>query len=441
MKNNSFSQSLTLFWYRRDLRLTDNAGLFHALKNNQNVLGLFIFDIEILQNLESDDRRVLFIYQKLAHLKTELQKLGSDILIEYGRPIEIFKKLNSQYKILNVYTNHDYEPAAIARDIEVQKFLHSHTIQFLSYKDQCLFEKKEVLTDQQKNYTVFTPYKKKWLSQLSEFYIQSYPVEKYYQNLILIQNPLSLPDLNDLGFQNSDFKFPEQKINLSILKDYHLKRDYPGLEKATSLLGIHLRFGTLSPRLAARVALKHSEVWLSEIIWRDFFMQILWHFPHVVNTSFRPDFEKVQWRQNADDFESWCTGNTGYPLVDAGMRELNTTGHMHNRVRMVTASFLTKHLLMHWSLGERYFAAKLLDYDLSANNGNWQWAAGTGCDAAPYFRIFNPTTQMEKFDSELKYVKKWVPEYGTNRYRKPIVEHSFARERALAEFNRTFKGK
>lgn len=432
---------VTVFWFRRDLRLKDNAGLYHALKNHENVLPLFIFDQNILKGLPQDDRRVLFIHRTILELKTELQKKGSDLLVRYGQPLDVYKKLLTEFKVQAVYANHDYEPSAIQRDTEVKNFCEAQQIQFLTYKDQCIFEKKEVVTDQQKNYTVYTPYKKKWLASLSPFYLQAYPNSKYEKNFLKTKVHFHLPALKEMNFVDQNFVFPEKKVSLKMLKEYGEKRDFPYLENATSHMGIHFRFGTVSPRQVVRETLQKSPVWVSELIWREFFMQVLWHHPHVEKASFKPQFETVSWRYDQDEFTRWCAGMTGYPLVDAGMRELNETGHMHNRVRMVTASFLAKHLFMHWSWGERYFAEKLLDYDMAANNGNWQWAAGTGCDAAPYFRIFNPTSQFEKFDPEAKYVRKWVPEYGTSQYPQPMVDHTFARDRALAEFKKALKPK
>lgn len=430
---------VTLFWFRRDLRLQDNAGLYHALKNHNNVLPLFIFDTGILCDLPDMDLRVLFIHQTVSELKQRLQERGSDLLVEYGQPLDVYKRLAKQFKIQAVYANHDYEPLALQRDQQIEDFCQSEQIQFLTYKDQCIFEKKEIVTDQQKNYTVYTPYKKKWLASLSPYYLQSYPNQKYEGNYFKTKSNLSLVSLEEMKFKPQEFHFPEKKVSVKMLTEYAEKRDFPFLEKATSRLGIHLRFGTISPRKVVRETINKSPTWVSEIIWRDFFMQVLWHYPHVEKSSFKPQYEMVAWRDHEDEFQRWCEGRTGYPLVDAGMRELNQTGHMHNRVRMVTASFLTKHLFMHWHKGERYFAKKLLDYDLAANNGNWQWAAGTGCDAAPYFRIFNPTSQFEKFDSDAKYVKHWVPEYGTVDYVTPMVDHTFARDRALSEFKKALK--
>lgn len=427
----------TIFWFRRDLRLQDNAGLYHALKSSDQVLPVFIFDKNILDLLDNKkDLRVQFIYETLKKLKSQLTSLGSDLLVFHGSPLEIYQKLVEQYSISAVYANHDYEPQATQRDLLVEEFLKEKGIGFHTFKDQVIFEKSEILTDEAKPYTVYTPYKNKWLSKIDKFYLQSYPNKKYFHHFAKVKKSSELFSLEVLGFEKQVFQYPEEELKASLLKKYAEQRDYPYLDKATSLLGVHLRFGTLSVRELAREGKKFSDVWLSELIWREFFMQILWHYPHVVKRSFKDKYENIKWRESKEDFERWCAGNTGYPIVDAGMRELNSTGHMHNRVRMVVASFLTKHLLMHWYQGERYFASKLLDYDLSANNGNWQWAAGCGCDAAPYFRVFNPSSQQEKFDPEFKYIKKWVPEYGTSKYSKPMIDHTFARNRALSEFKK-----
>ncbi len=427
---------ITLFWFRRDLRLKDNAGLYQALKDRQHVLPVFIFDTNILKKLPRKDARVLFIHQNITAMKDLLQEKGSDLKVEMGKPLDVFKQIITEYKVEAIYTNHDYEPYATERDGEIKKWCDGQGIEFKSFKDQCVFEKNEVVADTGKPYTVYTHYKKKWLKNLTANDLKSYPMEDVEKSLFKVKNKTPLPTMKQLNFEDFEFTFPPKMTKKSILEGYAENRNFPALADGTSRLGIHLRFGTISVREVAKVAQKLSDVWLSEIIWRDFFMQILWHYPNVQKQSFRPQYDQIAWRSNADEFQKWCDGQTGYPLVDAGMRELNQTGHMHNRVRMVVASFLTKHLLMHWSLGESYFAKKLLDYDLSANNGNWQWAAGTGCDAAPYFRVFNPETQHEKFDKDSQYVKKWVPEYGTNKYPQPMVNHVSARERALTEYKK-----
>ena len=422
--------STAIFWFRRDLRLEDNTGLHHALKENDSVLPLFIFDTEILDQLDDKhDKRIAFIYLNLQALKTQLEKLGSSFLILYGDPVDIFKSLHPKC----VYTNHDYEPYAIKRDSEVAGILESKGSQLFSYKDQVIFEKNEIVKDDSRPYTVFTPFSKKWKSSLTGSQIKSFPDRQYFNHLKKIP-ALPLPSLKDIGFENASVTFPKKDIDENIIKSYQQKRDFPALD-AASHLSVHLRFGTVSIRKVVQVALKKSETWLNELIWREFYQMILWHFPKVVSHSFKTEYDKIAWRNNETEFESWCNGTTGYPIVDAGMRELNETGFMHNRVRMITASFLTKHLLIDWRWGEAYFAKKLLDYDLAANNGNWQWAAGTGCDAAPYFRIFNPALQTTKFDPKLEYIRKWVPEFEDKNYYKPIVDHAFARERAL----RTYK--
>ncbi|QOI98933.1 MAG: deoxyribodipyrimidine photo-lyase [Flammeovirgaceae bacterium] len=423
------NKTVTLFWFRRDLRLQDNAGLYHALKENNNVLPIFIFDTEILDKLEDEkDARVEFIHQSLNHLKKELEDLGGSLAVFHGNPVKIFNNLNPKA----VYTNHDYEPYGKQRDAQIKKILEAKGVRFKSFKDIVIFEKDEIIKDDGTPYTVYTPYSKKWKATLNNFYSKSYPVEKYTGNLLTI-SPLPFPELPAIGFKKSGITFPERKIKLSVIEKYHLQRDIPGIE-GTSRLSVHLRFGTVSIRKLVQVALKKNEKWLNELIWRDFYHMILWHFPHVAIKAFKPAYDQIEWRNNPEEFRAWCEGKTGYPIVDAGMRELNATGYMHNRVRMIVASFLTKHLLIDWRWGEAYFAKKLLDFDLAANNGGWQWAAGSGCDAAPYFRVFNPYIQTEKFDPDRKYIKKWVPEVDTPDYPKPIVDHAIARERVLKAY-------
>lgn len=431
---------VTIFWFRRDLRLDDNAGLYHSLKSSGSVLPLFIFDADILERLEDkDDARVTFIHDTVVKLKRELQQKGSDLVVRYGSPLKVFQQLEQEYSLAGIFCNHDYEPSARRRDESVAQWARKQGLDFQTFKDQTIFEKEEILTDSRKAYTVYTPYKKKVLASLTPFYLKSYPVELYESSYCRVGRPGKMLSLEDLGFVRSNLTFPPCEISAKMLKTYAQTRDYPALAQGTSHLGLHLRFGTLSVRELAREGQRYSDVWLSELIWRDFFMQILWHFPHVETQSFRPEYDSIAWRNSKSDFQRWCEGMTGYPLVDAGMRELNTTGYMHNRVRMVVASFLCKHLLIHWYQGERYFARELLDYDLSANNGNWQWAAGSGCDAAPYFRIFNPSAQQEKFDPDGEYVKKWVPEWKTSKYPRPIIEHNEARGRCLQAFTKALK--
>lgn len=427
--NELISSEPVLFWFRRDLRLQDNAGLYHALKGNKEVLPIFIFDSEILDKLEDKvDLRVSFIYQSLIRMKEQLEELGSSLLILHGNPIKIFQELSPKA----VYTNHDYEPYAIQRDEQVKTLLERKGIGFKTFKDQVIFERNEVVKDDGKPYTVFTPYSRKWKSTLKSDTLTSYSTEKYFHDFKKIK-PIEAPSIADIGFIETSFTFPEKIIKQSIVEHYDKQRNFPAVA-GTTKLSVHLRFGTVSIRKLAQLAQKKNETWLNELIWRDFYHQILWHFPHIVTKSFKPAYDKIEWRNNETEFAAWCEGRTGYPIVDAGMRELNTTGFMHNRVRMIVASFLTKHLLIDWRWGEAYFAKKLLDFDLAANNGGWQWAASSGCDAAPYFRVFNPQLQTEKFDLKLEYIKKWVPEFGTARYPKPIVEHKFARERVLKTY-------
>lgn len=446
-------QALTLFWFRRDLRLQDNAGLYHALKSKFPVLPLFIFDTDILDELnDPQDARVNFLHQSVQDLQEQLQKLGSSILVRYGKPSEVWPQILEEFTIAEVYTNHDYEPRAILRDEKVNILLAKHHIPFFSFKDQVIFEKLEVSKADGKPYTVFTPYSRTWKNNLNSrletmggageeepvsFYLKPYPCEKYYANFQQI-DPLPVPALGAMGFHASTIEIPPTQVSQGLIKQYDKTRDFPYLN-GTSRLGIHFRFGTISIREKARRALELNETFLNELIWRDFYAQILANFPHVAKGSFRPEYDRIEWRNDEKEFEKWCEGKTGYPIVDAGMRELNHTGFMHNRVRMITASFLTKHLLIDWRWGEAYFAKKLLDFDLASNNGGWQWAAGCGTDAAPYFRVFSPAAQQEKFDPEYKYVRKWVPEYGTVAYPKPIVDHKFARERCLEVYKFALK--
>ncbi len=430
---------MRIFWFRRDLRLEDNRGLAAALKQSAEdgipVQCLFIFDRNILEKLEDkDDARLHFIHETLVDLNKELQSHGSSLLTFYSKPLDVFKELITEGKLQSVYTNHDYEPYAIERDHDVSQLLKKHSVDFHTFKDQVIFEKSEVVKNDGKPYTVFTPYKNRWLSLFDEKQIRPVQTKKYFPHLIQKKSHKVIP-LKEMGFKESSIEIPGRVISKKILEVYDKQRDFPAID-GTSKLGIHLRFGTLSPRKAMAVAIKTNKTWQSELIWREFFMQILFHFPHVVQGAFRSQYDAIPWRNDKKDFKAWCQGKTGYPLVDAGMRELNETGYMHNRVRMLVASFLTKHLLIDWRWGEAYFARKLLDFELSANNGNWQWAAGTGCDAAPYFRIFNPETQIKKFDKDLQYIRTWVPELDSPEYPEPIVDHKFARERALETYKK-----
>lgn len=423
----------TVFWFRRDLRLEDNAGFYHALKNESAVLPVFIFDTQVLNKLDDKaDKRVDFIYQSLKLLQKKLEEHGSSLLVLYGDPVTIYKKLNPKA----VYTNEDYEPYARTRDEQIKKIITKKNAGFNALKDQVIFDKNEVVKEDGKPYTVFTPYSKKWKAALNKFYLKSYPVDKYLHRLKKIK-PISFPSLQELGFEETQAEFPPRVISTSVIQKYDQQRNFPAVH-GTTHLSVHLRFGTVSIRKLAHIALKRNKIWLNELIWREFYHMILWHFPHVEN-AFKPAYDRIVWRNNEKEFEAWCTGKTGYPIVDAGMRELNETGFMHNRVRMITASFLTKHLLIDWRWGEAYFAKKLLDFDLAANNGGWQWAAGSGCDAAPYFRVFSPELQTKKFDPQLKYIKKWIPELNSKDYPKPIVDHSFARARVLEAYKKALK--
>ncbi|WP_313031408.1 deoxyribodipyrimidine photo-lyase [Soonwooa sp.] len=427
---------VSIFWFRRDLRLEDNAGLCQALASGFPLLPIFIFDTAILNALENkSDRRVDYIHQALSAINLALKNYHSKLSSFYGKPLEIFQQLSQEYDIQAVFCNRDYEPQAIERDTEIYNFFKSQLIPFKAFKDQVIFDKNDIVKNDGTPYTVYTPYSKKWKEKLNE--------ENYQGHLcdftkFLKQDFSEIHSLHEIGFEKTDIDFVEPKLDPAIIDEYDKFRDYPAMQRTTQL-GIGLRFGTISIRKCVDFALQHNQTWLGELIWREFFMQILYHFPKVVNQSFKAKYDFIQWRNDEQEFKLWCNGNTGYPIVDAGMRQLNHTGYMHNRVRMIVASFLCKHLLIDWRWGEAYFAEKLNDYDLSANNGNWQWAAGSGCDAAPYFRVFNPALQTEKFDKNFDYIKRWLPEFGTEKYPKPIVEHRFARDRALKIYTEAVK--
>jgi len=424
----------SIFWHRRDLRIHDNAGLYKALKNSESVQPIFIFDSNILDRLPKNDQRVRFIHQELSKIKIQYQSLGADLLVFYGDPKIIVPKLVAEWKVDSVFTNRDYEPYALERDAFLFQHLEAQQVTFQGAKDHVIFEKSEVVKDDGKPYTIYTPYSRKWKNLLNEFYLRSYPVEKYTSNLTQVDTHSPLITLEEMGFIHSEHHhIPTRTFPEEIIEQYHETRDIPSIN-GTSRLSIHLRFGTISIRELARISAMKNEKYLNELIWRDFYQMIIYHFPHSVTGSFKPQYDRLKWEQNETHFKAWCEGKTGYPLVDAGMRELNATGFMHNRVRMVVASFLTKHLLLDWRLGEAYFAEKLLDFELASNIGGWQWAAGSGCDAAPYFRVFNPTSQQEKFDPKGLYIKKWVPEIDSLDYPQPIVEHKMARERVLERF-------
>lgn len=427
-------QAVSVFWFRRDLRIDDNHGLWAALQSQNPVLPVFIFDPHILDHLENRaDGRVEFIHQAIEKLNVAIQKNGGDLCVLHMKPLEAFQQLNQQFDIQEIYTNHDYERYGCQRDAEIQAWAEQEKIQFQSYKDQVIFEKSEVLSGQGTPYTVFTPYSRKWKEQL-----RVQPIIQFNSAGVgnYVSGQFDLPSLADIGFKSAGIPFPESAVTDDLIMHYGERRDFPALP-GTSRLSVHLRFGTISVRSLVLRALGKSEVWLNELIWRDFYFNIIHHFPHVsTGHAFRKEYDRMEWRNNELEFEAWTHGQTGYPIVDAGMRELNATGFMHNRVRMIVASFLVKHLLIDWRWGEAYFAAKLLDFDFSANNGGWQWAAGSGCDAAPYFRVFNPTLQTKKFDGSLAYIRKWVPEFQELSYVKPIVNHEFARERVLAAYKK-----
>ena len=420
---------MNIFWFRRDLRLEDNHGLFQALSQPDGVLPIFIFDANILEKLPKSDARVNFIHQLLTNINAQLTAIGKSLAVFHGNPADVFEKLASENKIQNVFTNHDYEPYARSRDLAVFQVFKKHNIGFKTFKDQVIFEKSEVTKDDGTPYVVYTPFSRKWKDALKNNPFQHFSSEKFLENIIIHQYPLL--SLDTIGFSASDIKVPNFDVSPTLIQNYEATRNFPSLNK-TSFLGAYLRFGAVSVRqMVAKAQAQENETFLKELIWREFFMQIMWHFPHTHNKSFKPKYDRIEWNNNEVDYQKWCEGKTGYPFVDAGMRELNKTGHMHNRVRMIVASFLCKHLLIDWRWGEAYFAEKLLDFELASNVGNWQWAAGSGVDAAPYFRIFNPTEQIKKFDKDLKYIKKWIPEFGTSHYKPEIVEHKFARERCL----------
>lgn len=428
---------MTIFWFRRDLRLEDNVGLFHSLIENEKVLPIFIFDNTILSQLEKIDSRVSFIHELLENIQKKFNAHGKSLAVFHGNPKEIFEKLVNENKINSVYTNHDYEPYARKRDKELNDFFKLNGIAFKTCKDQVIFEKSEIVKDDGNPYVVYTPYSKRWKEKLSKTVIQTYPSQNYLDKISEHNYPLL--SLTDIGFEKSQIKVPHYNIKDTLINNYQDTRNIPAVD-GTSRLAPHLRFGSVSIRELVIHSLKYqNQTFLNELIWREFFMQILWHFPHTINKSFKEKYDFIKWENDEAKFKKWCEGKTGYPFVDAGMRELNATGHMHNRVRMIVASFLCKHLLIDWRWGEAYFANKLLDYEQSSNIGNWQWAAGSGVDAAPYFRIFNPTEQIKKFDKDLKYIKKWIPELETPYYPKPIIDHKEARERCLDTYKRALE--
>ncbi|MHB1278003.1 MAG: cryptochrome/photolyase family protein [Bacteroidia bacterium] len=431
---------ICLFWFRRDLRLHDNHGLYEALRSGYKVLPFFLFDREILDELEDTaDKRVNFIHQTLSTLQHQLNELNSSVFVAYGKPVEAFQSLVAQFPVHAVYTNRDYEPRAIKRDAAIHSLLKEQGIAFHSYKDQVIFEKDEVLKPNGTPYVVFTPYSNGWKKRLGEHPIRSYPSENHLASL-QTHWKFELPKLESFGFKQASFTIPPNSVSENRIREYDKTRDFPFLA-GTSRYGVHFRFGTISIREKVKEALHLNETFLNELIWRDFYQMILATFPFVATRSFKPAYDGIAWRNDPGEFRAWCQGKTGYPLVDAGMRELDETGFMHNRVRMVTAGFLCKHLLIDWQWGEAWFAQKLLDFDLASNNGGWQWAAGSGVDAAPYFRVFNPEMQQKKFDPSGLYIKRWIKEWGTPLYPSPIVKHEQARKRCIEVYRSKTKAK
>ena len=426
---------INIFWFRRDLRLYDNHGLSKATHDNLKVIPIFIFDTTITSLLASNDRRINFIYDNLLDIDIELnKKYKSNLNVFQGKPYDIFKNLIENYSIKNVYTNNDYEPYAINRDESIKELLSNNGINFKSYKDQVIFEKNEIVKDDGTPYVVYTPYMKKWKTKLYEditLLDEKKILNNFYKEAIS-----NLLKLSDYGFVENESKIEAFKLNKEIVINYAERRNFPYLN-STSKIGPYLRFGSVSIRKIVSGLMRgfKEDTFLKELIWREFFMQILYHFPHTAKDSFKSKYDKIVWLNDKKAFELWKNGNTGYPLIDAGMNELNLTGFMHNRVRMITASFLCKHLLIDWRWGEKYFAEKLNDYEMASNVGNWQWASGSGVDAAPYFRIFNPHTQILKFDNKREYINKWV-DVNSSDYPNEIIEHKFARDRCLNTYKK-----
>ena len=463
-----------LVWFRRDLRDVDHAALYHALRRHDRVHCAFVFDTEILDALPGRmDRRVEFIHGSVVALDAALRARGGGLIVRHGRARDVIPALAASLGVAEVLSNRDYEPAAIARDDEVAARLRGMGIGFADFKDQVIFERGEVLTQGGAPFSVFTPFKRAWLKALTPFYVKAYPVEAYAGHLAPPPDGTRMPTLAELGFATTNLAelgvTPGRAGGRRLLADfltrigrYKSARDFPA-RKGVSYLSVHLRFGTVSIRELAAAALavggEGAETWLSELIWRDFYQQILWHHPRVVAASFRPEYDRVVWDDAPDLFAAWCEARTGYPLVDAAMCQLLHSGYMHNRLRMVVASFLTKDLGIDWRLGEAFFAEHLIDFDLAANNGGWQWAASTGCDAQPYFRIFNPVTQSEKFDPDGAFIRRYLPALARvparylhapwtmppvdqklagcvigQDYPAPVVDHARARARTLARF-------
>ena len=429
-------KTISIFWFRRDLRLDDNKGLYYALQENDNIVPIFIYDKNILDEIKKNDHRIQFIKNRIDEINKDLSKTGKSINQFYGDPLKVFKKLIEKYQIKNIYLNRDYTPYSIKRDSQIFNLSKKQNIVYKDYKDHVIYEKSDITKDDGSPYKVYTPYSKKWLAKLKLDGIKNYPSEKLIQNLTNIESGFNF---SSIGFNKPSVTLSKLNLSKKVIDEYEMTRNFPSKD-ATSKIGVHLRFGTISTRkLVTQAKLSSNITFLKELVWREFFQQILYHFPHTVSKSFKPQYDRIEWLNNEDDFLKWCDGKTGYAFVDAGMRELKKTGFMHNRVRMLVGSFLCKHLLIDWRWGEAYFREKLFDYETASNIGNWQWVAGCGVDAAPYFRIFNPHEQIKKFDKDLKYVKKWVPEFNTQSYIGTIVDHKFARQRCLEVYKKALK--
>ncbi len=450
-----------LVWFRRDLRLFDHAALHHALTSSQQIICVFIFDTTILDSLPRADRRVAFIWDSLRQLKLELNQLGSDLIIRHGRPVELIPQLAAEFQADAVFANRDTEPAALTRDKLVADQLACYDKTLHLFKDQVIFERDEILTQTGQMYQVFTPYKRAWLAKVNDDVVMSFPIRPHLHRLKKL-TPEVMPALHSLGFDEIDVANLKPGMDggellfnefCTRIHQYHEARDYPAV-KGVSYLSVHLRFGTVSIRELVRSAIQLGSVgaqtWLAELIWREFYQQLLWHRPDLVTHTFKPVYDAIPFPNDAALFRAWCEGLTGYPIVDAAMRQLNQTGFMHNRLRMITASFLVKDLLVDWRWGERYFAEKLNDFDLASNNGGWQWAASTGCDAQPYFRIFNPTTQSKRYDPQGKFIRRYCPELAMlddktihapgilAHYPAAIVDHATQRIAALQLFQKSY---
>ena len=425
---------MVIFWFRRDLRLDDNHALFKALKSGYDVLPIFIFDSNITNKLNQNDHRLNYINNVLDGLNKRLSENKKKIYIYKGDPIEIISKLIIKLKIKEIYLNKDYEPYAIDRDDKIEKLCVANNVSYNSFKDHVIFEEDQIVKKDGTPYVVYTPYSRKWIERFQSNQLDSYPSEL---NLGGFVDSDKIREVNYLmNFEKNIISPKTYNLNKDLIDKYEETRNFPALD-STSRIGVNLRFGTVSTRKIVKTSSERSNnTFLKELIWREFFIQILWHFPHTTEKSFKDKYERIEWRNDMDDFKLWCDGKTGYPIVDAGMNQLNKTGFMHNRLRMVVGSFLCKHLLIDWRLGEKYFADKLFDYEQASNVGNWQWVAGCGVDAAPYFRIFNPEEQQKKFDKELQFIKKWIPNYDKDNYINKIVDHKFARERCLNTYKK-----